>query len=681
MKLNTNFPVAKKRPKETKLFGKRMIDNYYWLRDKENPDVIDYLEAENEYTKEKTKHLEPFIENLFQEMKARIKEDDVSVPFKFKDYFYYNKDVKDKEYKIHYRKHLSLENEEELLIDVNVLAEEYEYFNVQTMKISPDQKQLAYSQDNTGYEKFSIYIKNLETGETIDTGVKNIGWNFEWADDKTIYYILRDDAQRPYALKRHIIGTSAEEDVVLFEEGDVKRTVSIKKSKDLKYLFVNSESTTSSEVRFLDLRDTRGEFTIFYPREKKHEYDITHKDGYFYIVTNTNNATNFKLMRTLVTELDILSWEEIIPHNEDVRIYAAEPFAYYLVIHKRHKDLKKMGIFYGYDNERNHDVKFPEEACGVRTENNYEYDSDFVRFRYTSLITPKTIFDYHIEDRELDLQKEDEIKDYDKEEYVTSRKYVTARDGVKVPISIVHKKGLNTPAPTLLYGYGSYGHTIEPHFSSNIVSLIQRGMIYVIAHIRGGGVFGRKWYEDGKLLKKKNTFTDFIDCAEYLLNTKMTTRDHLVIAGGSAGGLLMGAVMNMRPELFHLVIARVPFVDVVNTMLDESIPLTTQEWEEWGDPREKDYFAYIRSYSPYNNIQAKNYPHILITAGLNDPRVAFWEPAKFVAKLRTLKTDDNELLLKTNLGAGHHGASGRYEYMKETAFIYGYALDKVGLIE
>ncbi len=674
-----NAPIAKKEPKVTKIFGNELVDDYFWLRGKEKQEVIDYLTAENDHTKAKTNHLEPFVDELFTEMKNRIKEDDESVPYKFKDYYYYNKNEKGKEYKIYYRKHLNLESKEELIIDVNELAKDLEYCKIQTMKISPNQKMIAYSIDNTGYEKFSIIIKNLETGKVTVTGVTNIGWSFEWADDKTIYYILRDEAQRPYALKRHILGTSAETDVELFEEKDIKRSMSIWKSKDQKYLFVNTESTTSSEVHYLELTEPLGNFKVFHSREKGHEYTIAHKNDYFYVVTNDDKSTNFKLMRTTINETAKENWEEIIAHNDAVRILYAIAFVNYLVILKRHDGLKKLEIFYGKDDKRNHDIELPESVYGLWFGDNFEYTTDIFRIRYTSLITPMSIYEYHVDKKKLELMKEDEVKNYNKDDYVTTRTYFDARDGVKVPISIVHKKGLATPAPTMLYAYGSYGYPMDTNFSTTLVSLIERGMIYIIAHIRGGGELGRKWYDDGKMLKKKNSFYDFIDCAKYLIDKKITSKDQLVIAGGSAGGLLMGGVMNMNPELFHLVIARVPFIDVINTMLDESIPLTAQEWEEWGNPNDKEYFDYMLSYSPYDNIEAKDYPHTLVTAGLNDPRVAYWEPAKMVAKLRALKTDKNDLLLKTNMGAGHGGASGRYEHMKETAFIYGYTLDKIGL--
>ncbi len=583
-----NPPIAKKEPKVTKIFGHELVDDYFWLRGKEKQEVIDYLTAENDYTKTKTNHLEPFIDELFSEMKNRIKEDDESVPYKFKDYYYYNKNEKGKEYKIYFRKHLNLESKEELIIDVNELAKDFEYYKIQTMKISPDQKLLAYSIDNTGYEKFSIQIKNLETGEMSSTGVENIGWSFEWIDDKTIYYILRDDAQRPYALKRHILGTSPETDVLIFEEKDITRSLTVWKSKDGKYLFMDSETTTSSETRFLDLSNPLEEFVVFHSREKDHEYNISHKDGYFYIITNDDKATNFKLMRTTIDNLTKDNWEELIAHNADVKLtwsYAYEP---YLVIIKRHEGITKIGIFYGKDDARNHDVAFPEPIYSVSPGDNFEYSSDVLRLRYTSLITPATIFDYQLKDKKLVLLKEDEVKNYNKEDYVTTRVNVKVRDGVQVPISIVHKKDLVTPAPTMLYAYGSYGYSMDTNFSPTLISLIERDMVYIIAHIRGGGELGRKWYDDGKMLKKKNTFYDFIDCAKYLLEQKITTKEQLVVAGGSAGGLLMGAIMNMAPELFQLIIARVPFVDVINTMLDETIPLTAQEWEEWGNPNNKE---------------------------------------------------------------------------------------------
>ncbi|MCE7749808.1 MAG: S9 family peptidase [Candidatus Heimdallarchaeota archaeon] len=674
-------PVAKRELKITEIHGQKMEDDYFWLRFKENQEVIDYLTAENDYTKEKTKHLDTFTDELFNEMKNRIKEEDESVPYKFKEYYYYNRDEKGKEYKIYCRKHLSLENEEEILLDINELAKDYEYYKLRTFKISPNQKILAYSIDNTGYEKFIIQIKNLETGETNTPGIENIGWNFEWADDKTIYYNIRDDAQRPYALKRHILGSSSKDDPVIFEEKDIERRVYVWKSKDNKYLFMNSESTLSSEIRFLDVSDPLGDFQIFYKREEKHEYHITHKDGFFYIVTNSNDSTNFKLMKSTVNNFEIKNWEEIISHNKDVRLMWTEAFEDFLVIYKREAGLAKVDIFYERTSENNHTIEMPETVYGVWNGANFEYSSDYLRLVYTSLITPKSVYDYNVNERKLILKKQDEIKDYNKEDFVTERKYITARDGVEVPISIVHKKNISTPAPTFLYGYGSYGVSVDPYFSPTAVSLIERGIIYVIAHVRGSGVLGRPWYEEGRLLKKKNSFYDFIDTAEHLIENNVTTKKQLVIAGASAGGLLVGGAVTMRPDLFHFVVARVPFVDVINTMLDESIPLTAQEWKEWGDPRDKEYFDYMLSYSPYDQVESRNYPHLLVTSGLNDPRVAFWEPAKFVAKLRTLKTDNNDLLLKTNMGAGHHGASGRYESMKETAFIYANVLDKVGLVQ
>ena len=674
-------PIAKKELKVTKIHGLELNDEYFWLRNKENQEVIDYLTAENDYTKAKTKHLDIFVDKLFDEMKNRIKEDDESVPYRYKDYYYYNRDEKGKEYKIYCRKFQNLENEEEILLDLNQMAEGLEYYKVQSMKISPNQKLLAFSEDKTGYEKFVILIKNLETGEISSTGVENIGWNFEWADDNTIYYTLRDDAQRPYALKKHKLGTPAEDDELIFEENDIKRRVFVWKSNDKKYLFANSESTLSSEISFLELSNPDGEFTIFFPREEKHEYSIAHKNDYFYITTNTDDCTNFKLVRTPINKLSKENWEEIIPHNKDIRIVGSESFEDFQVIYKRSEGLQKIELFYGKDNEKNHDIKLPEPVYGVWSGANLEYSTDFFRIRYTSLITPMSTFDYYPKEKKLELKKEEEVKNYDKKDYVTERRYVQARDGVKVPISIVHKKGIEFPAPTMIYGYGSYGYTMDPYFSPRSVSLIERGVVYVIAHVRGSGVLGRQWYEDGKFLKKKNTFTDFIDCSKYLIEEKITTSDKLIALGGSAGGLLMGAIMNMNPELYHLIIARVPFIDVINTMLDESIPLTSEEWEEWGDPRDKVYFDYMLSYSPYDNIETKDYPNILVTAGLNDPRVHYWEPAKLVAKLRAMKTDDNELILKTNMGAGHSGASGRYEAMKELAFVYAVALDKVGLVD
>ncbi len=674
-------PIAKKEMKITEIHGIELKDDYFWLRDKENQEVIDYLNAENDYTKEKTKHLDDFTDKLFNEMKNRIKEDDETVPYKFKDYFYYSRTEKDKEYSIYCRKYKNLDNKEEILLDLNEMAKGHEYYKLYTSKISPNQNILAYSIDDTGYEKLVIYFKDLTTGEIFAEKLENVGWNFEWTDDKTLYYTIRDKAQRPYALKRHVLGANPSEDALIFDEKDVKRNVSISKTKNQKFLLLSSNSKLSNEYHFLDLKDHLGKFVVFLPREEKHEYIINHKDGYFYIITNKDESPNFKLMRTSINKLSMENWEEIIAHNKDVKIDWIETFKDFSVISKREEGLDKFEIFYDKNDERNHNIEMPETVYGAWFGDNLEYSSNIFRFVYTSLITPKSIYDYSLKERKLELKKQDEIKNYNKEDYVTERKYAIARDGTKVPISIVHKKNIVTPAPTLLYGYGSYGYPMDTYFSPSRVSLIERGIVYVIAHVRGGGELGRKWYDDGKFLKKKNTFFDFIDCAEYLLNKGITTKDKFIIQGASAGGLLVGAVMTMRPDLCHLVVAEVPFVDVVNSMLDASIPLTAGEWEEWGDPSEKDFFDYMLSYSPYDNIKAINYPHTLVTTGLNDPRVAFWEPAKFTAKLRALKTDNNELVLKTNMGAGHGGASGRYESMKEIAFIYSYVLDKMGLVD
>ena len=675
----TKPPIAKKELKKLEIHGVGRDDYYFWLRFKENQEVIDYLTAENDYTKEKTKHLNAFTEELFLEMKNRIKEDDESVPYKYKDYYYYDKDVKGKEYKIYCRKHQNLDAEEEVLLDLNELAKDFEYYKLRTFKISPNQKFLAYSVDTTGYEKFFINIKDLETNETYSPGIENIGWNFEWGDDSTIFYNVRDEAQRPYMLKRHILGDLPERDVVIFEEHDIERRVSVWKSRDHKFLFMKSESTLSSEIRFLDLNKPLGKFKIFYPREEEHEYIISHKDDYFYVVTNSENSTNFRLIRTPVENIGKENWEEILAHNRDVRVQYIEPFEQFMVIYKREEGLPKVDIFYEINDERNHSIDFPESVYSVWRGNNHEYTSEFYRLNYTSPVTPKSTYDYHVSSKNLELKKQDEIKNYSKEEFVTVRKFIEARDGTKVPISIVHKKDISTPAPTYLYAYGSYGVNMDPEFSSSILSLTERGIIYVISHVRGGGELGRQWYEDGKMLQKKNTFYDFIDTAEHLIKENVTTKEQLVIAGGSAGGLLVGACITMRPDLFHFVIPRVPFVDVITTMLDDSIPLTAQEWKEWGNPKDKELFDYMLSYSPYDQIKSIDYPHMLVTTGLNDPRVAFWEPAKFVAKLRALKTDNNDLLLKTNMGAGHHGASGRYQYLKETAFIYANILDKLNL--
>lgn len=670
-------PVAKKIPKDVTVYGDTRIDNYYWLRERDNPEVLNYLEAENAYTETMMKHTEELRDSLFREMKGRIKETDLSVPVKIDDYYYYSRTEEGKQYSIYCRKKGSLEADEEVLLDQNELAEGYEYFELGVMEVSPDHRLLAYAVDTTGGEEYELRIKDLTTNKLLPDIVHGVSYSLDWANDnKTIFYTTLDEAKRPFKVSRHVLGTPTTEDQLVYREDDDQYFLSVGKSKSREYLFLEMESNITTEVRFLRADDPFGEFRIIHPREKGVEYSVAHRGDWFYILTN-DRAVNFRMMKAPVADPSKSNWVEIIPHRETVKIDHMEIFQDFLVVFEKENGLKRIRVT-RFDGEETHYVDFPEPVYTISVGDNPEFRSKLLRFSYSSLITPRTVYDYDMETRTRELKKQDAVLGgYDPAQYVSERIWATAPDGKKVPMSVAYKKGLekNGRNPLYLYGYGAYGFTIDPYFSSVRLSLIDRGFVFVIAHIRGGGYLGRPWYEDGKLLRKKNTFTDFIACAEYLIDRKYTNPDRLVISGGSAGGLLMGAVTNMRPDLFKAVVARVPFVDVINTMLDESIPLTVTEYDEWGNPHDKIYYDYMRSYSPYDNVEAKMYPNMLVTAGLNDPRVQYWEPAKWVAKLRALKTDNNILLLKTNMGAGHSGASGRYDYLKEVAFRYAFILD------
>ena len=674
-------PTAKIVPKSDNLHGEKRVDNYFWLRERENPEVIEYLKAENEYTEAMMKHTREFQEKLYSELLSRIKETDLSVPVKIDDYYYYTRTEEGKQYSIHCRKRGSLEAEEEILLDQNVLAAGHEYFRIGAFKISPDHRLLAYSTNTTGSEVYTLYVKDLSTGELLSDKIEDTYYSVEWANDnKTIFYSILDDAKRPYKLYRHALGTDPAEDVLVYHEEDESFFLGVHKTKSKAYLIINLGSTTTSEVHYLEADRPSGDFKIIHPRQHEMEYYVVHHGEKFFIMTN-DNAKNFKLMEAPVSSPAKKNWKEIIPHRDSVKIDALEAFRNHLVISERENGLKKLRISNMTDGEV-HYIDFPEPVYTFSGGWNPDFSSKLLRFNYASLITPGSVFDYDMDARTRELKKQEEVLGgYDPSLYQSERIFATASDGTKVPVSMVYKKGMVRDGrnPVFLYGYGSYGSSTEPSFSSNRLSLLDRGFIFAIAHIRGGQEMGRYWYDQGKLLHKKNTFTDFIACADHLVAEEYTSSDGLVIYGGSAGGLLMGAVTNMRPELFRVVIAKVPFVDVINTMLDASIPLTTIEYEEWGNPNDKEFFDYMLSYSPYDNTEAKDYPNILITAGLNDPRVQYWEPAKWTARLRALKTDKNLLLLKTNMGAGHGGASGRYDYLKEIAFEYAFVFDMLGI--
>lgn len=674
-------PVAKIIPKDVTVHNDPRVDNYFWLRDREKPDVIKYLESENAYTEAMTKHTVDLQENIYQEIKSRIKENDLSVPVKMDDYYYYSRTEEGKEYSIHCRKKGSLESEEEIILDENNLADGKEYLRVGIFSVSPDHQLLAYSVDDNGSENYTLYFKNLMTGEVSGDTVENVYYSFEWGNDnRTVFYTTLDAAHRPYRVWRHVLGQDKDE--LVYQENDESYFVSMGKTRSQKYLLIELENNNTTEIRYLEADNPSGDFSVFAPRNDGVEYGVVHQGNSFYILTN-EDAVNFKLMTCLETAVSHDNWAEYIPHRPKTLLDDVDAFANYLVIRERTNGLGQLRIISTRDKSE-HYVEFDEEAYALWGNSNPDYHSSVYRYTYSSMITPRTVYDYDMDTRTRELKKEDEVLGgYDKSQYVTYRLWATAPDGEKIPMSIVHRKGIekNGKNPTYLYGYGSYGSTINAYFSYSRLSLLDRGFIYVIAHPRGGGYLGRPWYEDGKLLHKRNTFTDFIACAEYLISEQYTSPEFMAISGGSAGGLLMGAVLNMRPDLFQVAVAQVPFVDVINTMLDESIPLTVIEFDEWGNPKDPKYYSYMISYSPYDNVKHQDYPNILVTAGLNDPRVQYWEPAKWTARLRATKTDHNTLLLKTNMGAGHGGASGRYEYLREVAFNYAFIFDTLGITE
>jgi oligopeptidase B len=676
-------PVAPKIPTSKTLFGVTLHDDYAWLRDKKNPEVKAYLQAENAYTKAIMAPTEGFRKQLYQEMLGRIKEDDSTVPAPLAGFWYYTRTETGKAYPIHCRKKGSLEAPEEILLDENVLAEGHEFFDLGDAEVSPDDRLLAYTADFDGSEKYTLYIKNLDTGELMPDRVEKIADDIEWSNDNsTVYYVRLDgETHRPWQMYRHRLGTAEASDVLVLQEDDEAYFLSMGKTKDERYMQIDLSSHTSSEIYYFDANEAEGQPIMLAPRRPNIELDFEHHEGWWYIVTN-EDAINGKLMRTPVTATARENWEEVIAHDPLVKIDDIETFKNYLVIYGRRGGYKSMTVRDVHTGEM-HDITHPEPVYTLLGGANLEYDTETLRFGYSSLVTPSSTYDYNLRDRSRVMLKQAEVLGgYDQSLYKSERIYATAADGTQIPISLVYKKEFfgQRPCPLFLYGYGAYGHTVDPSFSSARLSLLDRGMVFAIAHVRGGGALGRPWYEAGKFLHKINTFTDFISCAEHLIALGYTAPDRLAISGGSAGGLLMGAVINMRPDLFQVVDASVPFVDLMNTMLDPSIPLTVIEYDEWGNPTQEEYFHYMCSYSPYDNVSAQPYPDMLITAGLNDPRVHYWEPAKWCAKLRDLKTDSNVLVLKTNMGAGHQGASGRYGYLEELAFDYTFVLDRLGLV-
>ena len=673
-------PIAKINPKLLEKHGDKRTDNYFWLNDRENPEVIDYLNQENAYYNSMTASTKPFQEELFEEMKGRIKEDDSSVPYFYNGYYYITRFEKDKGYPIYSRKKGSLTAKEEILFDCNEMAEGHSFFQLGGLSISPDNKFATFGVDVVGRRIFTIQIKDLETGEIRPEKIEKVSGSSVWANDNaTIFYTRQDEVTlRTDKVFKHILGSNVADDVLVFNEKDETFHVSISKEKSRKYIVIGSSSTLTTEYRTL-LSDTPdGEFKVFQKRSRGLEYTMAHYGDSFYIVTNKDKAFNFKLMKTPENATEKENWTDVIPHRKDVLLEEIEIFKNFLVVEERSNGLNKIKIM-PWNGKGAYYLPFDSETYAAYTTTNVDFDTEILRYGYQSLATPSSVIDFNMTTKVKTVLKEQQVLGgkFDKENYTEERIWATAQDGKKVPISMVYRKGLSKDGknPLLLYAYGSYGASMDAYFSSSRLSLLDRGFIFAIAHIRGGEDLGRDWYEDGKLLKKKNTFTDFIDCSKFVINQKYTSPEHLYAEGGSAGGLLMGAIINMAPELYHGVIAQVPFVDVITTMLDDSIPLTTGEYDEWGNPNDKKYYDYMKSYSPYDNIETKAYPNMYVSTGLHDSQVQYWEPAKWVAKLRFMKTDKNLLFLDTNMDAGHGGASGRFEALKEVAKEFSFLLD------
>ena len=690
-------PVATKIPTEIETHGDIRIDNYFWMRlsdeqknakikDEQTTKVLDFLNAENNYYNQITSHTNDFQSSLFEEMKSRIKEDDESVPYKKNGYFYITKYEKGQQYPIYTRKKESLDAEEALLFNVNELAEGHDYFQLGGLNVSPNNELVAFSVDTVSRRQYVLHIKNLKTGKVYDDVITNTNGGSVWANDnKTLFYTKKDPVSlRSYKIYKHVLGTSESDDVEVFHESDDTFGTFVTKTKSNKYIIIGSYSTVSSEYQFLDADTPNGTFQTIQKRERNLEYDIAHYNNHFYIRTNKDGAINFKLMKTPVTKTSKENWTDVIPHREDTLLEDMSIFKDFLVLEERNNGLNKIRIK-RWDDTKDYYLPFDEETYSASVHSNSDFDTNTIRYSYNSMTTPSTVVDFNMSTKAKEIKKEQEVLGgtFDKNNYTSKRVWVTARDGKKVAISLVHRKDteLNENTPLLLYAYGSYGATMSDGFSTVRLSLLDRGFVFGIAHIRGSEYLGRNWYEDGKLLNKKNTFNDFVDCSNFLIDQKYTSADHLYAMGGSAGGLLMGAIVNMNPELFNGVIAQVPFVDVISTMLDESIPLTTGEFDEWGNPKEKEYYEYIKSYSPYDQVKAQAYPNMLITTGYWDSQVQYWEPAKWVAKLREYKTDENVLLLQTNMEAGHGGASGRFDALKEVAREYSFILDLEHKIE
>ncbi|MCX8522413.1 S9 family peptidase [Chryseobacterium formosus] len=672
-------PKAKKIEKVLEIHGDRRTDHYFWMNERENPEVIKYLEEENAYADEIMKDTEQFQEELYEEMKARYKKDDESLPYFFNEYWYIVRYEEGKEYPIFCRKYKTLENGEEIILDVNILAEGEEFFEVANVAVSPNNELASFSSDNVGRRIYTLNFKNLKTGEIHSDKIENTTGKAVWANDNEhIFYIRKDESLRAYKVYRHKLGTDTSEDVLMFHEKDETFDVNVFKTKSMEYIFMASSSTISDEHHFIPANNVFADWKVIQPRIDDLEYSVEHYEDEFYIITNADDATNFKIVKAKIENCGMENWVDVIPHREAVLLEGFEIFRNYLILEEREEGLLQIKII----DEKNHEsyyLPFSDPTYTAYIGTNLEFDTEVLRYGYTSLTQPNSTYEYNLKDKTTKLLKQQEVLGgkFNPENYISERIWADSRDGeVKIPISLVYHKDTKktVETPVLLYGYGSYGHTVDASFSNVRLSILDRGFIYAIAHIRGGEYLGREWYEDGKMLFKKNTFFDFIDAGKYLVKENYTSSKHLYAMGGSAGGLLVGAVMNYEPALFNGVVAQVPFVDVVSTMLDETIPLTTGEYDEWGNPNDEEYYHYMKEYSPYDNVEAKNYPHLLITTGFHDSQVQYWEPAKWTAKLRELKTDSNILIFKTDMSSGHGGASGRFESLKEDALEYAFLM-------
>ncbi|HLN57171.1 MAG TPA: S9 family peptidase [Thermoanaerobaculia bacterium] len=673
-------PMAKKVAKVESMHGEKLEDDYFWLRDRKNPEVKAYLEKENAYADAFMKPTEGLQARLYEEMLGRIKETDLSVPFRQGEFLYYSRTEKGRQYPIYCRKKGTLEANEQVMLDLNEMARGERFMSVAEQEVSDDGNLLAYTTDNVGFREYRLHVKDLSTGKDFPETVEKVSSAAWAADNKTLFYTVDDHAKRPYRLYRHVLGTDPKTDVLVYEERDEMYRVNVHRSRSRKVLFLVSGSHTADEWRFLPADGPSGSFTMISPREKEHEYAVDHRGDSLYIRTN-KGCRNFRVVTAPVAAPGQENWKEFLPCRPAVMVSGLDLFAGHAVVIEREDGLPRIRVVDLASGAR-HRVDFPEPVWAVGPQNNAEFETRLFRFGYQSFTTPQSVFDYDMATKERKLLKRTEVLGgYDPDRYQSERRYATAKDGTKIPISLVYKKGFvaDGKAPLWLTGYGSYGAPSFATFNSNRFSLLDRGFVFAVAHIRGGGEMGKPWHDAGKMMSKKNTFTDFITVAEKLIADRYTSKDRLVIEGGSAGGLLMGAVTNMRPDLFKIVVSRVPFVDVINTMLDESLPLTVGEFEEWGNPKKKEEYDYIRSYSPYDNLAAEAYPTMLVKTSFDDSQVMYWEPAKYVAKLRTLKTDNNPLLFKINMAGGHGGSSGRYDRLRELAFDYAFVLTQLGI--